>query len=175
MKEIFLKKKSLKNIIFISALAQSPSNWLKLQNTGVSPDWIGTLCLVCVADDHSRVKLKSEVNVAKKDYINASFIVRTTHTALIWPQLVGRKAESGRLWDDWWTSQMPPAFTVLLLAPSQSLLSCFFSSSSTRSSIMTLVSRRTLPPRDPWLTLWLISGRSAHRPSLLFSGAVHTL
>lgn len=137
-------------------------------------------CLVCVADDHSRVKLKSEVNVAKKDYINASFIVRTLQTirrALIFLQLVGTGEgwSLRRLVDNLPTththkhSQVHPVFTVLLLAPCQSLLSrFFFSSSSTPSLITTLVSRLTSPPRDPWLTLWLISGRSAHHSSLLF-------
>lgn len=32
---------------------------------------------VCVSDDHSRVKLKPEINPSREDYINASIIVRT--------------------------------------------------------------------------------------------------
>lgn len=54
-------------------------------------------------------------------------------------------------------------------------LSFCFSLSPTTSLIMTLVSRLTSPPRDLWLTLWLISGRSARRASLLFFGVVVTI
>lgn len=44
--------------------------------------------LLCVLDDHSRVKLKTEVNPNKQDYINASFIVRNVTEWLMLSSLV---------------------------------------------------------------------------------------
>lgn len=43
------------------------------------PYWLLTEIIWLIGflpDDHSRVKLKSDVNASKQDYINASFIVR---------------------------------------------------------------------------------------------------
>ena len=43
--------------------------------------WLVTLC--SVLDDHSRVKLKTESNSTKEDYINASIIVSSLTATLV--------------------------------------------------------------------------------------------
>lgn len=67
------------------------------------------------------------------------------------------------------------AFLVMLLSPcirhclrivTRLKSALFYFPFSPHSLIMTLVSQLTSPHRDPWLTPWLISGRSAHHPSV---------
>lgn len=59
-----------------------------------------------------------------------------------------------------------PLYETLFENRGKTKICSFISPFSPHSLIMTLVSRLTSPHRDPWLTPWLISGRSAHRPSV---------
>lgn len=54
-------------------------------------------CWNVVSDDHSRVKLKEEINPSRSDYINASTIVRFYLVALSWSAKCGRYLPSRAL------------------------------------------------------------------------------
>lgn len=97
----------------------------------------GSFCFF-TPDDHSRVKLKSDVNATKQDYINASFIVRSQPGFHI--------PRNGCL-------------IALLICTLITVAHSLCSFSLFPSLTMTPGNQLTSPHRGRWLTQWLISGR----------------